>query len=95
MFQVYILYSKSLDRFYIGQTENLDVRKGWHDEKIFKGNFTVQANDWVVFFSLDCISRKQSVNIESHIKRMKSKKYIQDLLRYPVIIENLKAKYSE
>jgi putative endonuclease len=95
MFQVYILYSESIDRFYIGQTENLDSRKGWHDDKIFDRNFTVQANDWIIFISIDCISRKQAVNIETHIKRMKSKKYIRSLIQYPEIIEKLKAMYSQ
>jgi putative endonuclease len=95
MFQVYILYSQSIDHFYIGQTENLDSRKIWHDDKVFPKNFTVQANDWVIFLTINCISRKQAVNIEAHIKKMKSKKYIKDLVRYPEIIEKLKIKYIQ
>ena len=94
MFQVYILYSASIDHFYIGQTENLDIRKSWHDQKVFRKNFTVRANDWAIFFVVECNSRQQALNIEKHIKKMKSKKYIKDLVRYPQIVENLKSRYK-
>jgi len=95
MFQVYILYSPSIDRYYIGQTENIDIRIDWHQEKVFLRCFTARASDWLIFLTVDCISRKQAVNIEAHIKKMKSRKYIQNLLKYPEIIERLKLRYSQ
>ncbi|HYC84723.1 MAG TPA: GIY-YIG nuclease family protein [Chryseosolibacter sp.] len=95
MFQVYILYSPSLDRYYIGQTENIDVRINWHKRKVFLRCFTARASDWHIFLTVDCISRKQAVNIEAHIKNMKSRKYIQNLVKYPEIIEKLKLRYDQ
>ena len=93
-FYVYILYAKSIDRFYIGQTENLMDRQQWHLNKLFRRNFTVQADDWELFFAIECDTRKQAVNIEAHIKKMKSSKYIRNLTIYPEIAKKLVEKYN-
>jgi len=56
-------------------------------------SFTHNANDWKVSFSVSDLEYKQARKIESHIKNMKSKIYIQNLIKYPNIIEKLKQKY--
>jgi putative endonuclease len=94
MFTVYILYSPTLDRYYIGQTEDFDSRFTWHKDKLFDGSYTSKANDWLIFFQLNCESRRQAVNVERHIKKMKSRNYIENLKKYPEIAERLKLKYK-
>ncbi|MFD2517463.1 GIY-YIG nuclease family protein [Salinimicrobium flavum] len=90
---VYILYSIKLDRFYVGSSSNLGLRMAFHHSSPgYK--FTGKAADWQLFFKSDCADKKQAVNIEKHIKKMKSRKYIQNLKRYPEMVENLKKKYS-
>ena len=91
---VYILYSKETERYYVGQTEDLIDRLDQHLNKLFIKSYTQNADDWTVFFAIECISRKQAVNIEAHIKRMKSRKYFEDLKKYPEISEKLKLKYQ-
>jgi len=93
-YSVYILYSKILDRFYIGQTQDLDERILLHIEKQFKDSFTSRANDWELFHTIPCISRTQAMQIESHIKKMKSRKYILNVKEYPEISDKLKIKYA-
>jgi putative endonuclease len=93
MFKVYILYSPSIDAYYIGQIEDFEARFQCHKDKIFGRSFTKRADDWIVFLIIDCPSRKQSVNLEAHIKRMKSRRYIENLKKYPEIILRLKLKY--
>ena len=39
---------------------------------------------------IDCDCKNQGINIERHIKRMKSKKYIENLKAYPKISEKQK-----
>jgi len=90
---VYILYSESLDQFYIGQTEDLNKRLDQHLNKLFTDGYTTKADDWSLYFYLECTSRRQAVNIERHIKRMKSRKFINDLKNYPELGERLKLKY--
>ncbi|MEQ9016981.1 MAG: GIY-YIG nuclease family protein, partial [Marinovum algicola] len=86
LYHVYILYSEKANAYYIGQTEDLIIRLKQHLSKAFPHAFTTKADDWVVFLSFQCENKKQSIQIEKHIKRMKSRKYIQDLKKYPEII---------
>ena len=55
---------------------------------------TRKANDWILYYTIDCKSRRQAIQIERHIKRMKSKKYIQNLQKYPEITIRLLKKYQ-
>ena len=47
-----------------------------------------------LFFYEDDLEYKQARNIETHIKRMKSRVYIVNLKKYPEIIVKLKIKYG-
>ena len=95
MYTVYILYSNIRNRYYIGQTEEFQTRFKWHKERLFVRGYTMSANDWEPFLLIECISRKQAVNIERHIKRMKSKTYILNLAKYGALVEKLKFFYPE
>ena len=46
-----------------------------------------------LYLSINDLEYKQVRAIESHIKRMKSKVYIENLLNYPIIIERLREQY--
>jgi putative endonuclease len=94
MAAVYILYSQSLNKYYIGSCIEVTERLDQHLSKIFPGAFTMKANDWIICFSLINLSYDQARKIESHIKNMKSKKYIENLKRYPELSEKLIDLYS-
>ena len=93
MNQVYILHSEKLNRFYIGFTTNLEERLIFH-KNAENRKFTHNASDWNLFFTIDCTSKQQGLQIEKHIKSMKSKIYIENLLKYPEMSEKLKSKYN-
>jgi len=94
MYIVYILRSNKLNRFYIGFTSDFDIRLEFH--KNAKSNkFTANADDWELFTKITCESKQQALRIESHIKKMKSKTYIENLIKYPDIILKLKDKYNQ
>lgn len=90
---VYILYSISIDTFYIGETVDIEKRLEEHNTRYYSTSFTKQVTDWSLYHVIECDSRVQARKIEAHIKRMKSKKYIQNLKKYSEITENLKIKY--
>ncbi len=56
--------------------------------------FTANAEDWKLFLQIQCENKIQALNIEKHIKKMKSKTYIENLIKYPDIILKLKSKYK-
>ena len=95
-FFVYILYSESLNRFYIGLTSlSVEERLENHiSKKYSRLNFTQKASDWKQYHFIECDSLSQARNIELHIKRMKSAVYIQNLKKYPEIAAKLQAKYK-
>jgi len=90
---VYILYSKTLDRYYTGSCLDLESRLKDHKEGKYFSSFTSKAKDWGVFLSIEDLNYNQARKIEFHIKRMKSRKYIQNLLKYPEIIKRLRSNY--
>jgi len=94
MASVYILFSNKLNNFYIGSCKDLSYRIDQHLNKEFAGSFTARAEDWILYLSIDELQYQQARAIEEHLKRMKSKAYIQNLLKYPEIIERLKIKYE-
>ena len=91
---VYILHSIKLNRFYIGYTSDFDIRLEFH-RNAPSHKFTANADDWDLFLQIECDSKLQGLLIEKHIKSMKSKIYIENLLKYPEIILKLKDQYSK
>lgn len=87
MASVYILYSVELDRYYTGSCKFLEKRLEEHNNKTYLDSYTAKASDWVLFLSINNLGYSQARGIEEHIKRMKSKKYIENLKRYPEIID--------
>jgi len=55
--------------------------------------YTAKADDWSIYYVIECESYPQAVRIEKHVKRMKSRVYFENLVKYPEISEKLKSKY--
>jgi len=86
----YIIYSKSLNCFYVGYTSDIEERLKLHNTGHFGGrSFTRKASDWELFLIIPCETITQALFIESKIKKMKSRKYIENLKKYPEILDNL------
>jgi putative endonuclease len=94
VYSCYIIYSRSINRYYVGYTSNIDERINLHNSGSF-GNksYTYCASDWKLFLVIPCDTIEQAVFIESKIKRMKSRKYIENLKKYPEIVEKMLRKY--
>jgi putative endonuclease len=94
MATVYIIYSKSIDKFYVGSCLNIVERLEQHNTHVFQVGFTHRANDWEVYYSKEITSQDLARKIETHIKAMRSRVYYQNLLKYPEIMDKLIEKYS-
>lgn len=91
---VYILFSKTLNKYYIGEAIHVESRLIEHNSGFYKKAFTSASKDWSLFLTIECQDRVQARKIETHLKNMKSIKYYQDLKNYPEIIDKLKLKYK-
>ncbi len=78
MFHVYILYSSSRDKYYVGYSgDELQERLRKHNSK-HKG-FTGSTGDWSIVYSELLIDKVSAINREKEIKSRKSRKYIEHL----------------
>jgi putative endonuclease len=92
----YIIFSENLNKYYVGSTtETIIERLEKHITEYYEGtHFTHSTKDWNIYLTIPCLNRNQAKKVEAHIKRMKSKKYIQNLKEHPQIIKKLLNKYS-
>jgi len=87
----YIIHSDSVNSFYIGATN------GEVEQRVLKHNsghygsksFTSKASDWKMFLELKAVDYPHAIRMEKHIKKMKSKVFIQNLKKYPELRKKL------
>jgi putative endonuclease len=77
-FYVYILFSEKLNRYYIGQTQDLTERLRKH--RFSKDHYTGKADDWVLKYKEEYSNREDAISRECLIKSKKSRKYIEFLI---------------
>ena len=89
----YIIYSKKLDKYYVGQSDNfvqrLQIHNSDENEKWSKA-----GRPWVEFLVIECKCKKQSLRIEKYIKAQKSRKYIESLKARKDYVENLLKRFA-
>ena len=78
MYYVYIIYSKKLNRYYIGYTEDFLKRLVEHNSGI--STYTSKANDWILKYIETHLNRLDAHRREMEIKGKKSRKYIEWLI---------------
>ena len=75
----YILYSKKLDRYYLGHTcGTLESRLYKH--QMNKVGFTGKADDWELKYSEEFETKSDAYRREREVKKWKSRKRIEKLL---------------
>ena len=94
MATLYILHSEKLKRYYTGSCKTFDERWINHQNHVFKKSFTSKTDDWKVYLKIDDLEYFQARNVERHIKKMKSKKYIENLKLVPDLQNKLVEKYN-
>jgi putative endonuclease len=78
MYLTYILFSKSLNKYYIGSTSDIQERIRKHNSN-HKG-FTGKTNDWELVYTEKFDSIQKARFIEKQIKNWKSRIMIEKLI---------------
>ncbi|WP_396147161.1 GIY-YIG nuclease family protein [Flavobacterium sp.] len=78
-FFVYILFSSTKEKFYIGFTSDIEQRILCHNQKS-KG-FTGNNNDWKIVYTETFSEKTEAIAREKQIKSWKSKSKIQELIK--------------
>lgn len=77
-YHVYILYSKSLDRYYVGSSGDINDRLSRHNAGCSKS--TKAGIPWELTYTQAFETRAMAVQRELYIKSRKSRKYIIELI---------------
>lgn len=91
---VYVIQSSKDDSYYIGRTSNLNERLKFHNATELNTGITRLRMPCKYFYTLEVGTSSLADKIEKHIKKMKSRKYILNLKKYPEISRKLIEKYS-
>ena len=78
MYTDYILYSKKINKYYVGFTTDIKKRLAKHKEGTTF--FTKRARDWKIVYFEEFESKKEAIVRERKIKKLKSRKYIELLV---------------
>ena len=79
MWHLYILYSKTIDRYYFGITDNLEWRLFRHNDGW--GRYTKRGIPWELNYTEEFHLKSEALKREREIKNRKSKKYIESLIK--------------
>jgi len=78
-YYVYIIYSSSRDKFYTGYSQN-------PEESLIEHNLgatisTRTGKPWILVYKERCNNKTDAIKRENQIKKMKSRKYIESLIK--------------
>ena len=77
-FSVYIIYSASLDKYYTGSCHNFGIRLLQHNSG--RNKSTKGGMPWVLKYEEKYKTNQEARKREAVIKKMKSRKYIEQLI---------------
>ena len=80
MYYVYILYSESADKYYIGSTSSLDGRLLAHNHPLNKG-WTRNFQPWIMIYSESFDTKTEALLRERKLKALKSRDAILRLIK--------------
>jgi len=88
MAHCYIIYSKSLDKFYTGACNGSVIERieKHNNHSYGKHRYTAKACDWELFLEIETLDFPHAIRLERKIKSMKSKVFIQNLKKYPELL---------
>ena len=78
MYYTYIIYSSTLDKYYIGHTVDVPQRLGQHNSGI--SIYTSKANDWQLMWQQAFETRTLARECELRLKKKKSTRYLEWLI---------------
>ena len=78
MYHFYILFSRTLNRYYIGSTEHIERRVIEHNYN-HKG-FTGKVNDWKLIYSEIHATKSEAYARERQVKKWKSRTALEKLI---------------
>jgi putative endonuclease len=77
-YYIYILYSSTLDKYYVGHTDDINRRLNEHNTS--QTRYTQTGKPWILIYTETFETRAMAMKREREIKGKKSRKYIEALI---------------
>ncbi len=77
-FFTYIIYSDSKNKYYVGYTQDIETRVCKHNNGATPS--TRPGRPWILVYSEEYTEKSAAIRREIEIKKMKSRKYIEQLI---------------
>ena len=82
MYFIYILYSHSADKYYVGYTTNYQQRLIQHNTQEYFNTYTSKYRPWKLEVVYSCgFNEGRAMKIEKFIKKQKSRRLIEQLIK--------------
>jgi putative endonuclease len=86
---LYIIYSKTQNKYYVGETNNVEERFVKHNTHYYNNSFTKIAEDWELKFTFECKNKEDAIYLEKFIKKMKSSVFTEKIIANPEILKDI------
>ena len=88
-YTTYIIYSSKIDKYYIGYTSDFEERSKFHNDASRNRIWTKRGIPWEVFLTIEGLEKSTARKLELHLKKMKSRTYINEIKQNPKKLEAL------
>ena len=88
---VYILYAVRFDKYYIGETEDIQKRMLFHNA-LSENSYTSKYRPWIVYASFEVKDRSMARKIEKYLKK-KPRKFIERIADDKELVTWIQEKY--
>ncbi|RYG42639.1 MAG: GIY-YIG nuclease family protein [Chitinophagaceae bacterium] len=77
MFTVYILYSDTTERYYVGQTNDMVARLQRHNSG--QSVYTKHGQPWTLVYTAEFLNRSEAMLSEKKIKKRGASRFLNDM----------------
>ena len=89
-FFIYIIFSASIDKYYVGYSTNPWIRIEQHNTNT-KDKFTGRTSDWELKAVFEVMNKSVAVRLERFIKKQKSRALIERLCQFDFLPDGILA----
>lgn len=77
---VYAIYNRKHNKFYIGQTFDVNKRVQEHNDKVLKGYTSRFDGEWELIYKEELPSRQEAIKRERQLKSFRGREFIKQYI---------------
>ena len=78
MYTVYVIYNETANKFYIGQSNDIEKRIELHNSHLFKGYTASFVGKWKLLYREEYITRSEALVREKQLKSFRGREFVKN-----------------